>query len=65
MNRKERAMSKTAIRTEGLTKIYKGDLGRKPVVGIEVSNSRREPKASTTMRAPRRICAMGCGISSP
>jgi ABC-2 type transport system ATP-binding protein len=28
-------MPKTVIRTEGLTKIYKGDLGQKPVIGIE------------------------------
>jgi ABC-2 type transport system ATP-binding protein len=38
MNRKERAMSKTVIHTEGLTKIYKGDLGQKPVVGIDSLN---------------------------
>ncbi len=31
-------MSKTVIHTEGLTKIYKGDLGQKPVVGIESLN---------------------------
>jgi ABC-2 type transport system ATP-binding protein len=35
MIHEERAMPKTAIQTEGLTKIYKGDLGQKPVVGIE------------------------------
>jgi ABC-2 type transport system ATP-binding protein len=35
MNFKERAMPKTAIQTEGLTKIYSGDLGQKPVVGID------------------------------
>jgi ABC-2 type transport system ATP-binding protein len=28
-------MQKPVIRTEGLTKIYKGDLGRKPTVGVE------------------------------
>jgi ABC-2 type transport system ATP-binding protein len=28
-------MPKTVIRTEGLTKIYKGELGQKPVIGIE------------------------------
>jgi ABC-2 type transport system ATP-binding protein len=34
----EFAMENPVIRTEGLTKIYKGDLGRKPTVGVENLN---------------------------
>ena len=36
-------MSTLAIRTEGLTKIYKGELGQKPVVGLESLDLAVEP----------------------
>jgi ABC-2 type transport system ATP-binding protein len=38
MKREERVMPEIVIQTEDLSKIYKGDLGQKPVIGVESLN---------------------------